>query len=145
MRTMEGIGMGEATGPITPLSEMSTAEMLIAQEEAVMAALHRIEMVLRQDVRPPVEVIALTSRLAEFEWTIAGRNTEELARLLPPASLSAVPGRPRHRAPSRQDSPLLGAIDGGKPRGRRGRHAAGARSSDGNVTYLPERGDQPAG
>ena len=112
--------MAEVTGPIVPLSEVSTGDLVAAVEEAT-TWIRKAHEVVRRDIMlrgPLTELTMIDNRIADAQLDFRKGVT---LKLTGPA-LSSVP------VPSRRPGVL-------KPRRRAaGKHAAGR---GGTVTWLP--------
>jgi len=101
--------MGEATGPVVPLSAVSGEEMLAIRVKEAAAEFRKAQALYRAlwrgETRPPVEVIDHSHRLSELDSAIRKGAMFELTRgPLETPPLAAVPGPGRHRR-ARQHPP----------------------------------------
>ena len=98
--------MGEATGPIVPLSEIGGAELDRLRIEEASREIRKAQALYRRilagETVPPVEVIENTSAVRELDWAIRAASRLSIAGpVLDSPPLAAVPQRPgRHRAPT---------------------------------------------
>ena len=127
--------MGEATGPIRPLSEMGGDDLDRLRIEEASREFRKAQSLYRRllagETVPPVEVIENTSAVRELDWAIRAASRLDIAAPVldspPLAAVPEPPGRHRRREPSRSDRPLMTSV-------RR----------DATVTWLPGA-EPPAG
>ena len=101
--------MGEATQPLPVIT--GTAALVAVTREAI-AEIRKTQELIRQDISrrgPLIELVMITTRLAEMEDTFRRGTTQQLTRAAlegpPLAAVPAVPAQRGHRRAHRRRSP----------------------------------------